>query len=267
MRFVVWSARLVGLVTVVSTVLPGPRRSLGGELRSSLALPPAVGLAGVVVTLVAGVGLLLLATGLRRRKRRAWAVATAFAATLAVVDTAHGLALGRAGHGYVAGVSAAVLFAALVATRHHFVARPDPRGLLRALALLLQLAAAGFALVWLLMALDGPRITNDPGPGMLAAHAALSLVGVEGGVVFRVAWLDDLTAAVGLTFGIVAVLAAGYHLLRSPEPRPAQSVDDTARLRALLARDGADSLGYFALRPDKAVVFAPAGDEIGRAHV
>jgi lysyl-tRNA synthetase class 2 len=256
-RIVVWSTRLVAVLAIVSTVLPGPRRTIGGQLRSSLALPPAVGIAGAVIALVAGVGLLLVATGLRRRKRHAWAVAVTVTAVLAILDTAHGLGTG---HSFVAAVSAAALFAALVATRHHFVARPDPRGLVRALSLFLQLAGAGFGLVWLLLALDHRRIVGRPSLADQAAHAGLSLVGVNGPVVFRVGWLDELTGTVGLTFGVVAVLAAGYHLLRSPEPRPGQSEQDTAQLRRLLARDcSADSLGYFALRPDKAAVFAPGG--------
>jgi lysyl-tRNA synthetase class 2 len=79
-------------------------------------------------------------------------------------------------------------------------------------------------------------------------------------VQFRVTWFDDLTAVLGLTFGIAALVLGGYFLLRSAEPRRTLTDDDAQRIRALLARHGrADSLGYFALRPDKAVVFSPSG--------
>ena len=69
-----------------------------------------------------------------------------------------------------------------------------------------------------------------------------------------------MTSAIGVTAGAAAVLVAGYFLLRSAEPRPGRDAAEDARLRALLAAHGsADSLGYFALRADKEVVFSPSG--------
>ncbi|MFI6770616.1 phosphatidylglycerol lysyltransferase domain-containing protein [Streptomyces sp. NPDC050355] len=56
---------------------------------------------------------------------------------------------------------------------------------------------------------------------------------------------------------LVAVLWAAFRSVRSTE---AITEDDEERLRALLARHGArDSLGYFALRRDKSVLFSPSG--------
>ena len=60
--------------------------------------------------------------------------------------------------------------------------------------------------------------------------------------------------------GLGLLLAVLYALFRSPRGRELQSRDDEDRLRGLLARHGArDSLGYFALRRDKSVVFSPSG--------
>jgi lysyl-tRNA synthetase class 2 len=51
-----------------------------------------------------------------------------------------------------------------------------------------------------------------------------------------------------------------YALFRSPRGRWLHSSEDEERLRALLEKHGdRDSLGYFALRRDKAVVFSPTG--------
>ena len=51
-----------------------------------------------------------------------------------------------------------------------------------------------------------------------------------------------------------------YALFRSPRGRWLHSPQDEERLRALLDKQGErDSLGYFALRRDKAVVFSPTG--------
>ncbi|MEQ3550827.1 phosphatidylglycerol lysyltransferase domain-containing protein [Pseudonocardia nematodicida] len=255
-RAVVWAARIVGLLTVVTAVLPAPRRILGSDLRSSLGLPIGVGLAGLVVTTVAGVGLLLLATGLRRRKQRAWWVATGTATVLLVVNVVHVVDQRR---GIVPLLLAAGMLLALVGARRYFVARQDPGGLARAVRTLVQFGLAGFLVVWILLALNLRRLAGDPSVAEQAAQAALSLIGVSGPLAFRMEWLDDLTAAVGLTFGIVAVVVAGYHLLRSPEPRPSLEPDDAEKLRELLRTPGGDSLGYFALRRDKAAVFAHGG--------
>ncbi|ANY10127.1 hypothetical protein AFB00_16675 [Pseudonocardia sp. HH130630-07] len=257
-RAVVWAARIVGLLTVLSAVLPAPRRVLGGELRSTLGLPQGVGLAALVVTAVAGAGLLFLATGLRRRKQRAWWVATGTATFLLVVNVLHVVDQRR---GIVACVLVAALLGALLATRRQFVARADPGGLGRAVRTLVQFGLSGFLVVWVLLALNPRRLLDDPSVAAQAAQAALSLIGITGPVTFAPAagWLDDLTAAAGLTFGVVAVVTAGYHLLRSPEPRPSLEPADEQRLRELLDHPGGDSLGYFALRRDKAAVFAPGG--------
>ncbi len=255
-RTVVWATRLVALLTIVTALFPGPRRIFGGPLRTSMGLPPAVGLAGTVVTLVAGVAVLLLATGLRRRKRRAWWLASTTTAVLVVVNVLHVIDQHR---GIVAAVATSALLVALVLTRHYFVARQDPGGLGRAVRTLVEFALAGFALVWILLAVNERRLEGMPDPASEAAQAALSLIGVSGPLGFQVIWLDDLTAAIGLTFGVVAVVVAGYHLLRSPEPDPSMSAEDSERLRGMLARPGGDSLGYFALRRDKGAVFAQGG--------
>lgn len=59
------------------------------------------------------------------------------------------------------------------------------------------------------------------------------------------------------TLLLIAVLWAAFRSVRSTE---ALTADDEERLRALLARHGdRDSLGYFALRRDKSVLFSPSG--------
>jgi lysyl-tRNA synthetase class 2 len=56
------------------------------------------------------------------------------------------------------------------------------------------------------------------------------------------------------------VVTTAYLVLRPPEPLARLSGEDEARMRDLLRRYGEqDSLGYFALRRDKSVVWAPGG--------
>ncbi|MBF5002115.1 bifunctional lysylphosphatidylglycerol synthetase/lysine--tRNA ligase LysX [Nocardia sp. BSTN01] len=61
-------------------------------------------------------------------------------------------------------------------------------------------------------------------------------------------------------FGAIALLAAALVLFRSQRASNAMTGLDESAVRGLLARsDVEDSLGYFATRRDKAVVFAPSG--------
>lgn len=256
-RAIVWATRLVALLTLATVVLPGPRRAYGAPLRRTLDLPATVGVTGTTIGLVAGAGLLVLAAGLRWRKRRAWQVATCLTAIVAITNLVRGFDGSR---GLVAGLTASALFVALVRARHRFVALPDPGGVVRALFALVQLAGTGFLLVWLLLTAEPRWLVDSPDALARARHALYSLLGIEGPVTFTADWFDDVTSAIGLTSGAAAVLVAGYFLLRSAEPRPGRDAGEDARLRALLAAHGsADSLGYFALRADKEVVFSPSG--------
>ncbi|AEW97430.1 integral membrane protein [Streptantibioticus cattleyicolor NRRL 8057 = DSM 46488] len=70
------------------------------------------------------------------------------------------------------------------------------------------------------------------------------------------AWVST---GINLT-GLLLFLAVLYALFRSPRGRELLDRDDEDRLRALLDKHGArDSLGYFALRRDKSVIFSPSG--------
>ena len=249
---IVWSARIVGLLSIISIFAPAARRRL--EPAAWFGLPVEASLVGTVILATAGVGLILLATGLRRRKRRAWQLTV----LLCVVIVASHL-LGR--HPIPPLVVAVVLLIGLLVTRREFDAVPDPVGRLLAVRLVLQLLAAGFVIVSAMLFFVRPTLfVVRPSAGEKFAQAALSLIGVSGPVEFRIDWYDDLTAAVGLSFGVGAVVLGGYFLLRSAEPRPQLAPEDVDGIRGLLARHGAtDSLGYFALRRDKSVVFSESG--------
>jgi lysyl-tRNA synthetase class 2 len=160
----------------------------------------------------------------------------------------------------VPGVVVLVLLAGLLLTRREFTAQPDPVGRLAAVRVVVQMLLGGFVVVLLLLVARPSLVDGRPGLGEKAAQAALSLIGVSGPLRFRAEWFDDVTAGVGLAFGIAALVLGGYFLLRSAEPRPSLTDDDSERIRDLLARHGrTDSLGYFALRRDKAAVFSPSG--------
>ncbi|WP_181773450.1 phosphatidylglycerol lysyltransferase domain-containing protein [Amycolatopsis pittospori] len=246
---VTWVTRLAGLLALVSVLVPAGRRTLRGRVAEWLELPHEATVGAATVALVTGVLLVLLATGLKRRKRRAWQLAVAAAVLLTVSHLGLRHALGT-------GLVSLALLIALIATRRYFVALPDPvTGRWRAVRVFLQLVSAGVAINFVLLSVA--RALDPLSVGDRLAQAALALVGVSGPAVFHALWLEDLSAAVGVLFGISAVLLAAYFLLRSAEPAPELSDDEIERLKALL--DDRDSLGYFALRRDKFAVFSKSG--------
>ncbi|MFI7117798.1 phosphatidylglycerol lysyltransferase domain-containing protein [Amycolatopsis sp. NPDC049868] len=244
---ITWVTRLAGLLALVSVLVPAGRRTLRGRVATWLELPHEATVGAATVALVTGVLLMLLATGLKRRKRRAWQLAVAAAALLTVSHLGLRHTLG-------AGLVSLALLIALIATRRHFIALPDPvTGRWRAIRVFLQLTVAGVAINFVLLSVAlAPSSAGDR-----LAQSALALIGVSGPVTFPALWLEDLSAAVGLLFGIGAVLLAAYFLLRSAEPAPELTDEEVERLRGLLGER--DSLGYFALRRDKFVVFSKSG--------
>jgi lysyl-tRNA synthetase class 2 len=251
---ITWVTRLVGLIAVVSVVLPAGRRGVRGHVAEWLELPQDATTAAAAVVLVTGVLLMLLASGLRRRKRRAWQLALAASVLLALSHLGLRHVLG-------AGLVSVALAAILLANRRYFVALPDPvTGKWRAVRVFVQLVVAGLVINFALLSFAPHSILQPLTVGGRLGEASLALIGISGPAVFRVMWLDDLTAAVGLLFGLGAVLVASYFLLRSAEPAPHLSDEEKARLRDLLNQHGErDSLGYFALRDDKFVVFSKTG--------
>lgn len=251
---VVATTRLTGVLAVLAVVLPKGRHRLLPTLDRWLGLPYQATIAALVTTAVAGVGLLCLATGLRRRKRRAWQLATATAVVIIALQL-----LFR--HADILTLVCTGLVALLIATHGEFTALPDPAaGRWRAVRVFLQFTISGVAINVLALTASSHLLTGRPSLGEKLEHATLALIGVSGPVRFRSSLLDDLTATIGLGFGLTAALLAGYLLLRSAEPQPSMSTEHRQRLRELVTAHGhGDSLAYFALRPDKSVVFSASG--------
>ncbi|MFJ3921531.1 bifunctional lysylphosphatidylglycerol synthetase/lysine--tRNA ligase LysX [Streptomyces sp. NPDC090022] len=199
--------------------------------------------------------LFLLAAALGTRKKVAWWIVVAYLALLILVD----LLIMAEGDYLVGGPSMGLAVAALVVlvvARREFYAASRPGALWRALLVLgLGLLAAVF-LGWALVALF---------PGTLPQGQWLDWAAkqVFGGL-FSARQFDGrpprpLYFLLGL-FGALALLNAAATLFRSQRMTAALHGDEEPRIRALLGAYGrADSLGYFATRRDKAVVFAPSG--------
>lgn len=215
--------------------------------------------------LVSAILALGLAVAMRRRKRAAWIFNTVLAAlTLSVMIVwlfVPGEEPGFRQHwiNWASAALTALFLLALLVGRSEFTSKGDrsnPRTALATLAggtvlgstlgvALLQVTAtgAGAGLSDRLGYVLSRFVTLDP------SDKAARLIQVPG-------WVDGtLNVTAALVF-----LSVLYVAFRSPRGRVMLTEDDEARLRALLDRHGErDSLGYFALRRDKAAVFSPSG--------
>jgi lysyl-tRNA synthetase, class II len=204
---------------------------------------------------IIGLMLVLLAHGLRRRKRRAWQAVLA----LLVFDIViHFLHFPRDPRPYSA-VVAIVLLAVLLFFHEDFYALGDPRtrgwNAWRVFGIL-AVADLAIGLGYLAMGpLDGsysfPERVQD---------VVYELVGVYGPVQWASDARGDLYHLLTSTLGLFTLVVTVYLFLRPAQPRGRLGAADATRIRELLARQGdRDSLGYFALRNDKNVIWSPSG--------
>ncbi|MFD5006798.1 phosphatidylglycerol lysyltransferase domain-containing protein [Streptomyces mutabilis] len=241
---------LVGLLDIAAGVFPRFRHSRMHALAE--VLPGSFGPFAAALSLSAGVLLLLLAHGLRRRKRRAWRAAVALLPLGAVAQFTYR-------HSLLGVLISLALFAPLLRHRDQFAALPDPRSRWRALANFVLMSAGSLVLGLIVVNAHPHRMIGDPSLADRITHVLYGLFGVEGPVDYRghTSW----TVAFSLgALGLLTAVTTIYLALRPEHPAARLTEDDETRLRALLARHGGrDSLGHFALRRDKAVVFSPSG--------
>src|SRR5581483_12164855 len=211
-----WATALVGVVAVVSALTPEMANRI--ELVRSLLSQSVPGIARTL-TLAFGLGLLWLARGLARRKRRAWQLAVVLVVATAIAHLAKGLDVEEA-------VGSLLVVGALLYARREFVAPGDPNAIQPLVQLALELA-------------------------VLVPIAVLHLHGT-------VAYSDRVDDVVLLVIGALALRALAIWL-RPVAERVRHVPAERRRAEALVHEHGSDSLAYFALRRDKSTFFSASG--------
>lgn len=215
-------------------------------------LPGSFGPFAAALSLSAGILLLLLAHGLKRGKRRAWRAAVALLPAGAAAQFTYR-------HSPVGVIISVALLIALIVYRDQFDALPDPRSRWRALANFILMGAGSLALGMVIVSVHSERMVGDPSVADRLTHVVYGLFGFEGPVDY--AGNTSWTVAFSLgALGWVTALTTIYLAFRPEHPAAQLTEEDETKLRALLDKHGRrDSLGHFALRRDKAVVFSPSG--------
>ncbi|MFK4065033.1 phosphatidylglycerol lysyltransferase domain-containing protein [Streptomyces sp. NPDC029674] len=241
---------LVGLLNVAAGVFPRFRHSRMHAVAE--VLPGALGPFAAALALSSGILLLLLAHGLRRHKRRAWRAAVVLLPAGAVAQFGYR-------HSVVGVVISLALLALLLRHRSEFTALPDPRSRWRALANFVLLGAGSILLGLVIVSVHPGRVIGDPSITERLEHVLYGLFGFEGPVDYygRTSWTVGFSLG---ALGMLTALTTIYLAFRPEHPAARLTEDDESKLRALLDKHGGrDSLGHFALRRDKAVVFSPSG--------
>src|SRR5215470_11227049 len=258
-----WLMRLVGLTDIVLGVTAPTNDLHTGLQRLPVVVPGTVAVLTRTADIIIGLLLLTVSYGLRRRKHRAWQEVMGLLTVSAVISLAHAIYLVRH-HGEMAlgiGIGFVVLACMIAAGayfRGEFYAVGDPRTRWRALTVLIGLLAADLLIG--LGYLTGP-VAGVPATYSFAARlqtALYALAGVGGPVSFPPnAVRGDFFYLLMGSLGFVTVIVTAHVFLRPARPEGRLGANDAEQIRALLERHGrCDSLGYFALRDDKSVIWS-----------
>ncbi|MET8244993.1 bifunctional lysylphosphatidylglycerol synthetase/lysine--tRNA ligase LysX [Streptomyces sp. NPDC005202] len=208
----------------------------------------------VSANLAYAVFLFLLAGATAARKKVAWWLVVVYLGLLILTD-ALGVAVGLYAESLPSLIVCGLALLLLITARREFYAASRRGAVWRALAVLVAGLAVAILIGWGLVALF-------PGTLPQSQHLAWAADRVCGGLVSARSFDGrpprPVTFLLGL-LGALALLNAAATLFRSQRLEAALHDDEELRIRALLKAYGdQDSLGYFATRRDKAVVFSPS---------
>ncbi|MFK4225350.1 phosphatidylglycerol lysyltransferase domain-containing protein [Streptomyces sp. NPDC019890] len=256
--FAVWYLRAVAFINLLSAVWV----SFGQDLRRHNIddfFTPYLLTAGFA----SGVFTLFLAITMRRRKRAAWILNSVLAGLfllLFVLALAVDPAIREHAQNWISLVLTAAFVLALLLGRREFYAKGD-----RANPKLAAAVGIGGLLLTSLLAAILVTVTNTSAGRSTflerwryGVMRLVSLAADDSGFagISTPGWVN-VTINVLSTLLLLAVLYAAFRSRRAVDPL---TEDDEERLRVLLQRHGdRDSLGYFALRREKSVVWSPTG--------
>ncbi|MEU6314627.1 transglutaminaseTgpA domain-containing protein, partial [Streptomyces sp. NPDC047014] len=163
---------IVGLLDIAAGVFPRFRHS---RIHAVAEVLPVFGPFAAALAISAGVLLLLLAHGLKRRKRRAWRAAVVLLPAGAAAQFLYR-------HSIPGVVIAALLFALLLRHQGEFKALPDPRSRWKALANFVLMSAGSIALGLVIVNVHPGKVVGDPSLYEQITHVVYGLFGFEGPV-------------------------------------------------------------------------------------
>src|SRR3984885_11036054 len=185
---------------------------------------------------IVGLLLVLLALGLRRRKRRAWQAVLALLAFDVVIHFLHFPHLPREISISVSSIVAIVLLAALLFFHREFYAIGDPRTRWSVLNVFVVLVVADIAIGLGYLSV-GP-LAGDYSFFQRLQDVVYELVGVYGPVQWASDARSDLYHLLTSALGLFTLVVTIYLFLRSAQPRARLAPADRGRVRGLVDQHG-----------------------------
>ena len=208
--------------------------------------------AGLIASVAIGLGILAVARGLSRGKRRAWAIAVILFAAAAVVHLIHG-------PDPISVLLSAGMLGALIWFRQDFRAQGDPGSLLQ---------AAVFVPLYLLFVFVFSSLTlfaeRDHIPQALTfwgnvETAFKGMIGLDGPYTYGREVFSDFFEITLIMLGVIGLLVFLFLLLRTFVQAEPPSAERRRRAENIVREWGDDTLDYFALRRDKNYFFSRDG--------
>ncbi len=244
-----WLTALAGLIFILS-VLPGLHAKFG----IGLLVDDVTGrVAGHVTALVIGLVLILVASQLRRGKKRAWLAASILFAAAAIAHVIKG-------PDPVVVIYSVVMLIALVWNRDAFPARPDPGSLLDVAKFIPAYALVVLTFGFVTLLSESEHVVEKLTFGGILETTIVGLAGFSGPYTYSGSFFSEFFPAALLALGIAGLLILSFLIFRAVRYRGAPSDADRRRAEQLVHSFGTDTLDYFALRPDKSYFFADKGD-------
>ena len=250
LRPLAWLTVLVGLLSLLPTATSvrfdlGHLSFVSGGGRS----------AGLIASVAIGLGLIVVARGLSRGKRRAWAIATVLFAAAAISHLIHGPDPGTVG------LSVGMLVA-LVWFRRDFRAQGDPGSLQQALVFVPAYLVGVFFYTWITLFAERDHVTPGLTFGGVVETAYLGLIGLDGPYTFQREVFKDYFETSLIVLGVVGLLILLYLVLRTFVQAEPPGAERRERAEEIVRRWGDDTLDYFALRRDKNYFFSSDGQSL-----
>jgi lysyl-tRNA synthetase class 2 len=250
LRWISWSAVLVAIFSLLPTAT-SIRFALGefgfvhGDDRS----------AGLIISVAIGLGIIGIARGLSRGKRRAWAVGVVLFALAALVH------LFRGPDPIAVVLSAAMLFA-LIWFRDDFRAHSDPGSLQQAAVFVPVYLLFVYVFTSITLFAERAHVTPDLTFWGNVETAYLGLIGLAGPYTYHHHVFHDFFETALLVLGILGLLTTLWLIFRTFVQADPPTPERRGRAEEIVRRWGDDTLDYFALRRDKNYFFAADGQSL-----
>lgn len=247
---VVLAARILLLLGAVG-LASSASRSFHQRMRLLVStLPKGVLNLATAAGIIVGVLLIVLSFALARRSHAAYLLTELLLLVSLILSLIKGL-------DYIQGLGSLIMFISLFLIREEFYSKPVRRVITRALIVFGQLIFLSFAIGIALILAPDRLFGGEVSLSQMLLTVIHGLVGIAGPVRFISHREQDIFDYSMAGLGLITVIAPILTLLQPSPPKPRMTQEDEKGLRALLAEFGdRDSVGYFALREDKSVVWS-----------